>query len=233
MKVKLANRQDRKRLSVVLDGEGSGQHSEDVLVDFQLLETLDEIPTEVAEQQAMNLQRDIVPMQLNLDKNFQAQVQVQVPAMQQNLEKTYQVMVPMPQNVDNYQAQAMVPMLQTYQAMVPIQHNMVKNYQPQAMVPMQQNFDEDYQVIIEADLAAPTGSKRIDLRPQGDRNSAEFPFCTTSQTMSVVSRAGPDTEKLSAAMNAYGSMLGQLAKGLVEGAAPQLATMIKAFQVFI
>ena len=207
MKVKLANRQDRKRLSVVLDGEGSGQHSEDVLVDFQLLETLDEIPTEVAEQQAMNLQRDIVPMQLNLDKNFQAQVQVQVPAMQQNLEKTYQVMVPMPQNVDNYQAQAMVP--------------------------MQQNFDEDYQVIIEADLAAPTGSKRIDLRPQGDRNSAEFPFCTTSQTMSVVSRAGPDTEKLSAAMNAYGSMLGQLAKGLVEGAAPQLATMIKAFQVFI
>ena len=140
---------------------------------------------------------------------------------------------PMPQNVDNYQAQAMVPMQQTYQAMVPFQQNMVQNYQAQAMVPMQQNIGEDYQVIIEADIAAPTGSKRIDLRPQGDRNSAEFPFCTTSQTMSVVSRAGPDTEKLSAAMNAYGSMLGQLAKGLVEGAAPQLATMIKAFQVFI
>merc|ERR1719186_203940 len=117
----------------------------------------------------MNLERDIVPMQLNLDKNYQAQVQV--PAMQ-NLEKTYQVMVPMPQNVDNYQAQAMVPMQQTYQAMVPIQHNMVKNYQPQSMVPMQQNFDEDYQVIIEADLAAPTGSKRIDLRPQLSSHSA-------------------------------------------------------------
>ena len=219
MKVKLANRQDRKRLSVVLDGEGSGQQSEDVLVDNQPLEILNESPTEFPGQPAM---REIVPIQLNLDENYH-----QAAPMHQNLEKTYLVTVPMQKNLAHYQAQAMVldenyqaaPMqqnMETYQVMVPmvqncqaqsivpIQQNRIENYQPQAMVPMQLNMDENYQVIIEDDIAAPTGPKRMNLRPQGDRNSAEFPFCTTSQTISV-SRGGPDTEKLSAVMNAYGS----------------------------
>ena len=209
VKVKLANRQDRKRLSVVLDGEGSGQHNREVDSEDNQLGTLNESPTEDA-QFAMNLLRDIVPVQQNLDLNYQ----VMVP-LQENQEVNYQGSLPVQQGMDK-----------TYQAMVPLQPNMVKNGPPR--VPTQQNMAKNYQFIIEADIAEPTEAKRIDLRP-----SAEFPFCTTSQTMSLVSRGGPDTEKLTASMNAFGSMLGQLAKGLVEGAAPHIATMIKAFQVLI
>ena len=60
--------------------------------------------------------------------------------------------------------------------------------------------------------------------------SSNTPFCSASQSVSVT-RGNPNTEAMTAVMASYGAMMGQMAKGMLEGVGPQLMNMLQNFQV--
>ena len=61
-------------------------------------------------------------------------------------------------------------------------------------------------------------------------NHSSLPFCTASQSLSV-SRGSHNTEAMTVMMTSYGAMMGQMAKGMLEGVGPQLMSMLQNFQV--
>ena len=61
-------------------------------------------------------------------------------------------------------------------------------------------------------------------------NHSSLPFCTASQSLSV-SRGSHNTEAKTLMMTSYGAMMGQMAKGMLEGVGPQLMSMLHNFQV--
>ena len=61
-------------------------------------------------------------------------------------------------------------------------------------------------------------------------HSTNMPFCTSSQSLSVA-KVGHNTEAMTAVMTSYGALMGQMAKGMLEGVGPQLMSMLQNFQV--
>ena len=66
--------------------------------------------------------------------------------------------------------------------------------------------------------------------PSTAANNLSNNFCTASQSVSVT-RGSTNTEAMQAVMSSYGTMLGQMAKGMLEGVGPQLMNMLQNFQV--
>ena len=77
--------------------------------------------------------------------------------------------------------------------------------------------------------SGPSTPKRAALSLQSGLFNA-VPNLTASQTHSVSMRS-PNTSAMTLVMHSYGNMLGQMAKGMLEGAAPQLVSIIETMQV--
>jgi hypothetical protein len=66
--------------------------------------------------------------------------------------------------------------------------------------------------------------------PSTAANNLSNNFCTASQSVSVT-RCTTNTAAMQAVMSSYGTMLGQMAKGMMEGVGPQPMNMLQNFQV--
>ena len=83
-------------------------------------------------------------------------------------------------------------------------------------------------------VAVPSEPKRAPILPSTTttNNIPNLPFCTSSQSLSVA-KGGPNTEAFASVMSSYGTMMGQMAKGMLEGVGPQLMNMLQVCQVDI
>ena len=79
-------------------------------------------------------------------------------------------------------------------------------------------------------INATSKKKHSSNDPSTAANNLSNNFCTTSQSVSVT-RGSTNTEAMQAVMSSYGTMLGQMAKGMLEGVGPQLMNMLQNFQV--
>ena len=181
VKLKLANRLERKRLAVVLE--------EDVPVDEPRTRSSPSSPA-----------RKSVTCG-------------DMPAMQQ---QQGLMMKEVQQNQINP-----MPALQQHQ-----QGLMIKDVQ--GVVGMQQIKDNPMPAM-QQDLMVKEVQGVVGLQ-QNQNNPMSIPFCSASQSLSV-SRGNTNTAAMSAMMTSYGSMMGQMAKGMLEGVGPQLMSMLQNFQV--
>ena len=100
----------------------------------------------------------------------------------------------------------------------------------QGVVGMQQNQDKPMPAMQQQqDLMMKEVQGVVGLQ-QNQNNPMSIPFCSASQSLSV-SRGNTNTEAMSAMMTSYGSMMGQMAKGMLEGVGPQLMSMLQNSQV--
>ena len=97
------------------------------------------------------------------------------------------------------------------------------------MKEVQQQIKDNPMPAMQQDLMVKEVQGVVGLQ-QNQNNPMSIPFCSASQSLSV-SRGNTNTAAMSAMMTSYGSMMGQMAKGMLEGVGPQLMSMLQNFQV--